>query len=342
MVISIPALKGFLLEEALAKLLENCGYTLITKDVLKTPNLYPEFVLKGNGLNIKGRGGTHQADVLGQFDVSIPFNYPIRLFLEAKFRESRTGIDVVRAGIGILTDLNANYQTIDLNGDELLVQRFNYQYTIFSTSGFSENAIKLAIAYKLTLVDLSGEEYRDLLMVIDRVAHDLRNLLLYEGYSLSEIREFIRSKLFGLDLENFNNNIPHLDLVLRPFFTEMNNYGDLYLASINSPFSILLKPVNPRRFRSLLERYQKSTFNVYIFWREDEPNLWHVSLERWDNLTFTFYLPKLLRDYIFENPNRPDILTNALHAKERFLGNIVFYMRSVERFIMFKYRIRQY
>ncbi|HDR8066931.1 TPA: hypothetical protein QCY66_006011, partial [Bacillus cereus] len=326
MVISIPALKGFLLEEALAKLLENCGYTLITKDVLKTPNLYPEFVLKGNGLNIKGRGGTHQADVLGQFDVSIPFNYPIRLFLEAKFRESRTGIDVVRAGIGILTDLNANYQTIDLNGDELLVQRFNYQYTIFSTSGFSENAIKLAIAYKLTLVDLSGEEYRDLLMVIDRVAHDLRNLLLYEGYSLSEIREFIRSKLFGLDLENFNNNIPHLDLVLRPFFTEMNNYGDLYLASINSPFSILLKPVNPRRFRSLLERYQKSTFNVYIFWREDEPNLWHVSLERWDNLTFTFYLPKLLRDYIFENPNRPDILTNALHAKERFLGNIVFYM----------------
>ncbi|PHB08668.1 hypothetical protein COE84_25435 [Bacillus wiedmannii] len=342
MVISIPALKGFLLEEALAKLLENCGYTLITKDILNKPNLYPEFVSQGNGLNIKGRGGTHQADVLGQFNISVPFNYPVRLFLEAKFRESRTGIDVVRSGIGILTDLNANYQTIDLDGDQLLAQRFNYQYTIFSTSGFSENAIKLAIAYKITLVDLSGEEYRDLLVVIDRVAHDLRDLLLYEGYSLSEIREFIRSKLFRLDLNNFKNSIPKLNLILRPFFIEMKNYGDLYLASINSPFSILLKPVNPRGFRDFLEQNQKSTFNVYIFWHEDDPDLWRISLEDRGDLAFTFYLPQLLRNYIFKNPNITDILTNALYAKEQFLGNIVFYMRSVERLIMFKYRIRQY
>ena len=40
MVISISALKGFLLEEALVKLLENSGYSLITKDVLDNPELY--------------------------------------------------------------------------------------------------------------------------------------------------------------------------------------------------------------------------------------------------------------------------------------------------------------
>lgn len=50
MVISISALKGFLLEEALAKLLENSGYNLITKDVLNNPELYPEFVSQGNGI----------------------------------------------------------------------------------------------------------------------------------------------------------------------------------------------------------------------------------------------------------------------------------------------------
>ena len=38
MVISISALKGFLLEEALVKLLENSGYSLITKDVLDNQN----------------------------------------------------------------------------------------------------------------------------------------------------------------------------------------------------------------------------------------------------------------------------------------------------------------
>lgn len=67
MVISISALKGFLLEEALSKLLENSGYTLIDREVLNYPVLYPEFVSQGNGLNIKGRGGTHQADVLGDY-----------------------------------------------------------------------------------------------------------------------------------------------------------------------------------------------------------------------------------------------------------------------------------
>ncbi|MDO0950116.1 hypothetical protein [Mammaliicoccus sciuri] len=89
MTISISALKGFLLEEALSKSLENSGYTLINRDVLNHPDKYPEFVSRGNGLNIKGRGGTHQADVLGEFPISIPFNYPVRLFVEAKFREKK-------------------------------------------------------------------------------------------------------------------------------------------------------------------------------------------------------------------------------------------------------------
>ena len=46
MVISISALKGFLLEEALVKLLENSGYSLITKDVLDNPELYPNLFHK--------------------------------------------------------------------------------------------------------------------------------------------------------------------------------------------------------------------------------------------------------------------------------------------------------
>ncbi|WBO93044.1 hypothetical protein AVT_27590 (plasmid) [Bacillus tropicus] len=335
MVISISALKGFLLEEALAKLLENSGYNLITKDVLNNPELYPEFVSQGNGLNIKGRGGTHQADVLGQFPIAVPFNYPIRLFLEAKFRSSRTGIDVVRSGIGILTDLNANYQTIDLHGDELLVQRYNYQYAIFSTSGFSENAIKLAVAYKITLIDLSGSEYRNLLKAINITAHDLRELLERGSYSLSEVREFIRSELFNLYQEDFKYNIRPLRNALNSFLLQLIDYGDLYLASINSPFSILLKPNFPAGFRNFIKESRESTFDIRIYWHNQNQNLWCIRLREENNQKFTFYLPKLLNDYIFNNKNRTDV---TLNAKEQFLGNIIFYMKNEERFIIFKYR----
>ncbi|MGG4546410.1 hypothetical protein ABER02_01330 [Rossellomorea marisflavi] len=341
MVISISALKGFLLEEALSKLLENSGYTLINKDVLNYPDRYPEFISQGNGLNIKGRGGTHQADVLGQFPISIPFNYPVRLFVEAKFRRNKTGIDVVRSGIGILTDLNANYQTIDLNGEDLLIQRFNYQYAIFSTSGFSENAIKLAIAYKITLIDLRGREYCDLLRTIDAVAQELRVVLSLDRISLNEVREYIRYRLFDDRINNAEHVRNRLDLwgILEPLFSKTNEYGDLYLASVNSPFSILIKPSSPEEFRDFIRVYRESTFEVSIKWDYNEAHLWKIHLHNFRDreLTFTFYLPELIENYVFRR-NNTDILVNALNAKEQFFGSMVFYMKSVEKFITFKYR----
>ncbi|MEB2268106.1 restriction endonuclease [Priestia megaterium] len=342
MTVSISALRGFLLEESLSKLLENSGYTLINKDVLKYPKEYPEFVSQGNGLNIKGRGGTHQADVLGQFPIAIPFNYPVRLFLEAKFRNKKSGIDVVRSGIGILTDLNANYQTISLDNDELLVQRFNYQYAIFSTSGFSENAIRLAIAYKITLVDLSGDEYINLLREIDEVAYKLKKLMLLRRITLNAVREYIRHKLFNINIDNYVKNISDLNYVLSPLFYEIDKYKDLYLASINSPFSILIKPLSPEEFRDFLEEYKESTFEVRINWNDKKPNLWKIYLYSFSRgeLTFTFYLPEVIRRYVFNSPGDPNILVNALNAKKQFFSSMVFYVRSAEKFITFKYSKR--
>ncbi|MER2121417.1 MAG: hypothetical protein ABS935_14190 [Solibacillus sp.] len=342
MTISISALRGFLLEEALSKLLENSGYTLIDRQVLNYPDRYPEFVSRGNGLNIKGRGGTHQADVLGQFPISIPFNYPVRLFVEAKFRGQKTGIDVVRSGIGILTDLNANYQTIDLSGDELLIQRFSYQYAIFSTSGFSENAIKLAIAYKITLIDLSGNEYIDLLETIDIVARRLYRFLERREIILDEIRQYIRFRLFG-ERPRYDEQLiysGYFDDILEPLFNKIDEYGDLYLASVNSPFSILIKPSSSRGFKEFIREYKESTFEVSISWYYDEPNFWRISLDYYNQseLEFTFYLPELIKNYIFNRQNSSDVLVNALNAKEQFFESMVFYMRSAEKFITFKYR----
>ncbi|MFT4407463.1 hypothetical protein ACMXY3_25620 [Bacillus cereus] len=342
MTVSVSVIRGFLLEETLSKLLENSGYTLIDKDVLNYPNKYPEFVSQGNGLNIKGRGGTHQADVLGQFPISIPFNYPVRLFLEAKFKNKKVGIDVVRSGIGILTDLNANYQTISLKNDELLFQRFNYQYAIFSTSGFSENAVRLAIAYKITLIDLSGKEYIDLLGAIEEVAQRLRDELSLKEITLKDIRAYIRSRLFNIDMVNYTRNRFDFYELLEPLFDEIENYVDLYLASINSPFSILIKPSSPEEFRFFLKENNGSTFKVSIQWDFKDPNLWEINLDSNKELKFTFYLPELISKYIFNSPNDPNILVNALNAKKQFFSSMIFYVRNVEKFITFKYSIDKY
>ena len=160
--------KGYLLEIVLAKLLKVNGYDLVTSTDNEIVNL------PRNGLNVKGRGGYHQFDSLGTFRITPPFVYPIRLFLEAKFyTNNKVGIDRVRMGIGILQDVNTNYSTVEMTSEELKLPKYNYNYAIFSTSGFTDDAQRLAIAHKIYLMDLSSGYYnwiRDFInQIVDRL-----------------------------------------------------------------------------------------------------------------------------------------------------------------------------
>ncbi|MDO0950115.1 hypothetical protein [Mammaliicoccus sciuri] len=228
-----------------------------------------------------------------------------------------------------------------MSGDELLIQRFSYQYAIFSTSGFSENAIKLAIAYKITLIDLSGNEYKDLLETINIVAMRLFEVLEINEIKLDKIRQYIRIILFDKRAsydEQLINRL-YIDYILEPLFNKIDEYGDLYMASVNSPFSILLKPSSPEGFRKFVSDYRESTIVVSIIWGNDERNFWEIYIQNNGRreLVFTFYLPELIENYIFNRQNNTDIFANALNAKEQFFESMVFYMRSAEKFITFKY-----
>ncbi|ODP26839.1 hypothetical protein PTI45_03800 [Paenibacillus nuruki] len=268
-IVTLSNIKASILEDVLAKLLENSGYTLITKATIENKQLYPEFCTRGNGLNILGRGGIHQADALGQFPITIPFNYPVRLFLEAKYfkKSKKVGIDVVRSAVGILADLNTSYQTVQLEGEDLLVQRYTYKFAIFSVSGFSLDAIRLAVANQITMIDLSGSEFSTLIQAIDNISVAIeKNLKNTPSVTWSKIRSRLQEKLFSAtskDMETESNSLIESEFV-ESFISFIEGYGDLYLAAVDSPFSILLKPTNPEHFKHFLMDHPKSTFSVKI------------------------------------------------------------------------------
>ena len=162
--------RGYLLEIALAKLIEINGY-----DVINSPDNV-EIVQGHNGLNVIGRGGLHQFDTLGRFRITTPFIFPLRLFVEAKFQSDPIGIERVRMGIGILEDVNSNYRTVQMNDQQLSVERYQYHYAIFSTSGFTDGAQRLALAHKIYLIDLSGDEYRVITDSIREIVECLSNI----------------------------------------------------------------------------------------------------------------------------------------------------------------------
>jgi hypothetical protein len=161
---SVETFKGKLLEEVLAYLIRNAGYQLLV-DPVQDPD---ELAQRGAGLVVKGRGSTHQADVLGQLGWIPAFTFPIRLFVEAKWhRRSKTGLRDVRNAVGVLQDVNQNYVTQNDQDRSILVRRFNYCYSLFSTTGFSKPAEQMALAHLISLIDLSGPEFRDLRELVD-------------------------------------------------------------------------------------------------------------------------------------------------------------------------------
>ena len=59
--LSRETLRGYVLEELLAKLIQNTGYRLLVDASQDSEELEN----RANGLAVRGRGGTHQVDVLG-------------------------------------------------------------------------------------------------------------------------------------------------------------------------------------------------------------------------------------------------------------------------------------
>ena len=251
--------KGYLLELVLSKLLEINGY-----DVITVPN-GNEIISKQNGLNIKGRGGFHQFDTLGKFKITPPFMYPLRLFVEAKFYNSKVGIDKVRMGVGILEDININYSTIDMTEKELAKERYQYQYAIFSTSGFTENAQRFAIAYKIHLIDLTGNEYDKIKCLITDIVEEFFKLNDNKiDFSLFKEQFFkiIRGEIECVEIKKIFNveekRISDLKAYIKNHF--------LYIATINNQYSIAL--LSNLSFNESLEKKPHQNIKNLILYKQ--------------------------------------------------------------------------
>lgn len=306
--------RGYLLEIVLSKLIEVNGYELILKADGQ------EIVKKHNGLNVRGRGGFHQFDSLGRFKITPPFIYPLRLFVEAKFYSGNTkvGIGIVRAGIGILQDVNTNYSTVEMDNDELLVEKYHYNYAIFSTNGFTEGAQRLAIAHKIYLIDLSGDEYKfiiDLITCIVDLFFGKRKHISKKVFASfrDSFASFIRNE-DKRDTGSFSQNIGHELLKIKDYIENKQ----MYLATISSPYIIPLFSTNS--FNQLLS--QNPHQPVSITWEQQQPDRWIITPNNNNDIRIPFTLPTLLHNYLFSDLD--NIKLNAMDLKERRFDRFVF------------------
>jgi hypothetical protein len=193
-VIAREVLRGYVLEELLARLLKASGY-----DLLVSPAQDPVALASaGSGLQIRGRGAPHQVDVLGQLRTPIPFSFPVRLFVEAKYRVAKTGLADVRNALGVINDVNEHYSTAGAAAAPTPYVRYHYRYALFSASGFTVPAQEFAITQQISLVDLRSPSFGWLLVAAQRITDALLSLAEATGaetFPVGQVREALRRGL---------------------------------------------------------------------------------------------------------------------------------------------------
>jgi hypothetical protein len=92
-------IKGALLEHIVRNLLKNCGFTNVKAD-----NLYS--FERGGLFYVNGKGTAHDADVIMNPPIQMPFSYPTQLIFECKAYEATVGLSIVRNALGLCNDIN--------------------------------------------------------------------------------------------------------------------------------------------------------------------------------------------------------------------------------------------
>ncbi len=250
-----------MLEELLAELLRASGYELLVDADQDAFAL----VAGPNGLRVRGRGADHQADVLGQLRLALPFTFPIRLFVEAKYRTGKTSLADVRNAVGVLNDVNEHFSTAAAQAAGLKT-RHVYRYALFSASGFTQDAQSYALAHQLSLIDLSAPAFEPILQLAARIANALFDLASDVGvdrFPIGQVRDALRGAFGTLpgqsradDFESLssaeaaaknattNGGLP-IDRLARIAAEAADSDLAMYFAFTATPFIAVLVPDEP-------------------------------------------------------------------------------------------------
>lgn len=327
------ALRGYVLEELLAWLLRRSGYALLVDE-----SQDPAALCKaGNGLRVRGRGADHQVDVLGELDWPIPFSLPVRLFLEAKYRSSPVGLAEVRNALGVINDVNEHYSTAAAAACKTTYRRCHYRYALFSTSGFTPEAVQYAATQQISLIELGTPAFSWLLDAADRTAAELLRLAATNGLSAFPIRQMREALRRGLgtwsaspasqkDTDDFviarrrasqavstdGEALPPEALAdIASRLLELD--GELYLGLTPTPFLLVLQPDDPAS-DDWLTGDPETDVELAYSGDADQPGEWVLVHDREHrDKILRFSLPPLLESLVLSS-DPDDHQAPAMHA----------------------------
>ncbi len=198
-------LRGYIFEVVVRHLLKKNGWSLLSANESERIRINGEYKIE-----IKGRGTWHQIDTPCIFSRRIPFTYPLRLLVEAKYYNHEVNKDKIRSFIGVIKDISENYfidgsHTIDSQN------RYTDLGVFFSANGFQEQAVNLAFAHGIKTISYRTNQQ------MAEIKKDIE-LLESDGLSWRKTISFGKHSTFMRDLEN----------LLEDYSSNINNFLEKY------------------------------------------------------------------------------------------------------------------
>lgn len=299
-------LKGALLEYIVRQLLKSCGFTNVKADKL--------FSFERGGLFfINGRGAAHDADIIMNPPIQMPFAYPSQLLFECKAYGTVTSLSIVRNAAGLRNDIN-EFEVVT-RGSLLERQnnrraayavdtrtRFLYQVGVASVNDFTKPCVEYATNNKIPLLSLSWFLPRATIRDFNNINQTLINS--FDPDDMQNLYDFLKDREgdFYDDKYRRARNFLRSDNILGNIVTEANgtiNYS--YVGLLETGDMVFLFAQSRSEDNILNQLNGFTALKAEIHWFSNRPNVWRLTVYnnriRDQQTDFDFYVPKRIFDH---------------------------------------------
>lgn len=320
-------IKGSLLEYLVRRMLTNCGFKKVSPD--------GRYIFEDRGLNfIHGKGAAHDADVLMDPPIQMPFSYPSRINFECKAYNKKTGLGIVRNALGLRYDINEFEILTDeqlqlrhnLRRQQLAIAnrvRYNYQVGVASVEDFSKDAFEFAANNKIPLISLRW--------LLDSATcdlfHEITDDYLSNIYNEQQRRNLLLFLKGNGELEEIINVESHIQTIINSF----ESFERRVLIGLLESGDMIFLLSQDQNITSFL-RSTGSLTGQYYYYPQDELDNWELIIN--GEKVLRFYLPQRIVNIWRNEEYDADV---AIGIKERwFVRMFIFYRDLESRYSSFK------
>lgn len=325
-------IKGALLEYIIRNLLKSCGFTNAIEDKL--------FLFESRGLfYINGKGAAHDADILMNPPIQMPFIYPTQILFECKAYKTKPTLPVVRGALGLRNDIN----DFEIVTKESILKRQNnkrshyaidnrtryiYQIGVASVNEFSNSAVEFAANNKIPLLTLSWFLKSDIIEKFNKIDQSLIDK--FDENKIDNLYKFLKDRNGNIEDQRNSpeNNLLKSNSIFYDIITAAENSTKYsYIGLLETGDMVFIKS-HTHTVNNVLYNNSTVSFNAEIHWRGEEPNLWKLTINNTyslDDREFDFYLPKRIFDQ-WEQFSLDK--KEALNIKQQYFSKIFVFNRK--------------